>query len=279
MKWMAILTMTPMLLCAGYDEDVPGNLRSIVPVSELPAFAKEENKVEIADSFKGSDPTVVPGAIVERTNGLVHSVDSFLRNDAKTELKPVSELVVKDFVENTVIADAEWLTFVKGRGNDSARAEVTLTEVSNGVIAMSAIDRDRLQAFARSIPGNKREDYGGGYRDSVVSARTFKEQGIGGEASGYGVKIGGKWFGKHENLSADHRVIAVWSPLPFVLERVATRDTTSRDQSLAVLTHQALKDKAIHQTIRRATTAQTGSPPVTLAGRERCRAGENRRTN
>lgn len=247
MKSIVNLTMMSMLFCAGCDHDVPGDLPSIKPVSELPVFTEQENEIEIADSFKGTDPTTVLGAIVERANGLVHSVDTFLKEDVKTEVEPVSELAFRDFLENSVVADAEWLTFLKGQVNDSTRAEVTVTEVSNASIAVSSIDKDKLQAFAQSIPKDSREDYGIviGYRDFVVSATLFKEQGIGGNLSGYGAKIGGKWFGKHEGLSADHRVVAVWSPLPFVLEKVAASGSTARGQSLSALTLQALKDKSI----------------------------------
>ena len=248
MKSIAYLTMMSMVFCVGCDRDVFREMQPVKPASELPVFAKQENEIEIADSFKGMDPTMVLGAIVERVNGRVRSFDTFLKDDAKTEIKPVSELAFKDFLENSVVADAEWLTFVKVQVNDSTRAEVTVTEVSNASIGVSSIDKDKVQAFAQSIAKNSREDYGVviGYRDFVVSASLFKEQGIEGKLSGYGAKIGGKWFGKHEGVSADHRVVAVWSPLPFVIEKISSSDSTIRAASLTTLTDKALKDKNIH---------------------------------
>jgi hypothetical protein len=246
MKSIAYLTMMSTLFCVGCDRAVPGNLPSIKPASELPVFTKQENEIEIADSLKDSDPTMVLGAVVEHANGLVHSFDSFLKDDAKTEVKPVSELLFKNFLENSVVADAEWLTFLKGQVNDSRRAEVTVTEVSNASIGLSSIDLDKLQAFAQGIAKDKRDDYGVviGYRDFVINASLFTEQGIEGNLSGYGAKIGGKWFGKHESVSGEHRVVAIWSPLPFVLEKAAAGGTV-HDVSLTTLTRQALKDGSI----------------------------------
>lgn len=232
-----------MLLCAGCDE-VPGDLPSIKPVSKLPVFTTQENEIEIADSFKGSDPTMVLGAIVERKSGLVRSLDSVLKDDAKTVLKPVSELVFKDFLENSAVADAEWLDFLKGQVNDTRRAEVTVTEISTATIDISSIDKDKLQKFAQRIDLNSREDYGVviGYRDFVVSASFFTEQTIEGKLSGYGAKIGGKWFGKHEGVSADHRIVAVWAPLPFTLERIVDHGDTARKMPFVTITHRALRD-------------------------------------
>jgi hypothetical protein len=247
MKSIVKLTMMSMLLYTGCDHDVPGNLPDIKPVSELPVFAKKENEIEIADSFKAMNPTMVLGAIVERRNGLVHSFDSFLKEDAKTESKPVSELLFKNFLENSVVADAEWLTFLKGQVNDSKRAEVIVTEVSNASIDIFSIDKDKLQTFAQSIAKGERDDYGVviGYRDFTINASLFTEQGVEGNLSGYGAKIGGKWFGKHESASGEHRVVAIWSPLPFVLEKVTEGVKTTRDTSLTTLTRDALKEKKL----------------------------------
>jgi hypothetical protein len=74
--------MMSTLFCVGCDRAVPGNLPSIKPASELPVFTKQENEIEIADSFKGTDPTMALGAIVERANGIVRSFDTFLKGDA-----------------------------------------------------------------------------------------------------------------------------------------------------------------------------------------------------
>lgn len=247
MKSMPKLMIMFMLFFVGCDHDVPGNLPNIKPASELPVFTKHVNEIEIADSFNNTDPTMVLGVIVERTNGLVHSFDSFLKDDAQTERKSVSEIAFRDFLENSVVAEAEWLTFLKGQVNDSTRAELTVTEISNASISISSINKDKLQAFAQTIAKEKRDDYGVviAYRDFVVSASFFKEQAIEGNVNGYGAKIGGKWFGKHEGLSADHKVIAVWSPLPFVIDNVSSSNSSIRTMPLTTLTEKALEDGKI----------------------------------
>lgn len=246
MKSMLILIIMSILFCIGCD-DVPGNLPNIKPASQLPVFTKHVNEIEIADSFNSADPTMVLGAIVERTNSLVHSFDNFLKENAQAERKSISEIAFREFLENSLVAEAEWLTFLNGKVNDSTRVEVTVTEISNASISISSIDKDKLQAFAQTIPKEKRDDYGVviAYRDFVVNASFFKEQSIEGNMNGYGAKIGGKWFGKHEGLSADHKVIAVWSPLPFVIENVSSSDRTTRVMPLTVLTDKALKDGKI----------------------------------
>jgi len=247
MKSMLKLMIMSMLFCFGCD-DVPGNLPDIIPASQLPVFTKHVNEIEIADSFNNADPTMVLGAIVERTNGLVHSFDNFLKEDAQAERKSISEIAFREFLENSVVAEAEWLTFLKGKVNDSTRAEVTVTEISNASIGISSINKDKLQAFAQTVPNEKRDDYGVviAYRDFVINASFFKEQSIEGNMTGYGAKIGGKWFGKHEGLSADHKVIAVWSPLPFVIDNVGSGDRTIRAMPLTVLTDKAINDGKIH---------------------------------
>jgi hypothetical protein len=247
MKSIVNLTILCMLFCAGCDHDFFERMTPVKPVSELPVFTKQVNEIEIADSFNNTDPTMVLGAIVERSNGLVHSFDSFLKDNAKVERKAISEIVFRDFLENSVLANAEWLTFLKGQVNDSTRAEVSVTEVSNASFGISSIDKDKLQKFTQGIEKDKHDDYGVviAYRDFVISAGFFKEQAIEGNVSGYGAKIGGKWFGKHEGLSADHKVIAVWSPLPFVIENVSSSDRTISAASLTALTNKALKDGKI----------------------------------
>jgi len=247
MKSIVKLTIVSILFCAGCNHAVPGNPPSIKPAKELPVFISQENEIEIADSFNNADPTMVLGAMVDRTNGQVNSFVNFLKDDGKIEKKAVSELAFRDFVENSLVADAEWLTFLKGQLNDSIRAEVTVTEVSNASIGISSIDKDKLDAFAQSIVKDKREDYGVviACRDFVISASLFKEQSIEGSMSGYGAKIGGKWFGKYEGVTADHRIVAVWAPLPFVIEKVSSSDRAIRDTSFTTLMNQALKDRSI----------------------------------
>ena len=69
----------------------------------------------------------------------------------------------------------------------------------------------------------QRNDFGVviGYVDFVLTTTFFRQQDGDANVSGYGAKIGGKWFSKAENTAAHHRVVAVWAPLPFVVDEIA----------------------------------------------------------
>lgn len=69
-------------------------------------------------------------------------------------------------------------------------------------------------------------------------------------ASGYGAKIGGKWFSKAENTAAYHRVVAVWAPLPFIVEELAK---AGAETDLTA---------AAHLAIERGALTQLASPPA-----------------
>jgi hypothetical protein len=60
-----------------------------------------------------------------------------------------------------------------------------------------------------------------GYTAYVLSAQYFRSSGADAALSGYGAKIGGTWFSKSENSATEHRIVAVWAPLPFVIESAA----------------------------------------------------------
>jgi hypothetical protein len=217
MKPTVFLTMVVFLCIGCKNWPQPGESVPVTP--KLPDFAKQCNEVKLASSLNNVDPTMVLGAIVEIKDGTVHSFDSVLKNDARTERRSVSEVVFKNFVENSAVADAEWLSFLSAHVNDSTRAEVTITEVANVCMSVSSVDMQKLREFTRTIQQEERPKYGVviGFRDFVISASLFKCQGMDATTSGYGAKIGGKWFGKYENCSTGHRIIAIYSPLPFVV--------------------------------------------------------------
>jgi hypothetical protein len=251
-----------VLLCPGCPPDNPatdGNsaqsdadlIQSWPPVevaAQLPIFTRQVNEIEIADGFSKVSTTMVLGAVVELASGTVSSLDSCLKSDAKPETRAVLELVFKKFLENSVVANAEWLSYLKGQVNDTTRAEVTVTEVSDASIDISSIDEGKLQTVVSKIPADQRDNYGIviGYRDFALAASLFREQGIEGQISGYGAKIGGKWFGKHEDVTMDHRIVAVWCPLPFVVETVSNRIAASPKTSFTEITSTALNRGDIH---------------------------------
>lgn len=247
MKRTTLLMMVAVSLCAGcanpgtHGDELP--LPNVAVASELPVFKKQQNEIEIADSFNNMDPTMVLGAIVELKTRTIRSFDSVLKDGAKTERKAVSELTFKNFLENSVVAQAERLSFLKGQINDAIRAEVVVTEVASATLSVSAIDREKMDTLTLAIPQDNRCDYAVvvGYRDFLISANLFKDQGIEGNASGYGAKISGKWFGKFENSTTDHRIVAIYSPLPFVVEKTWTADARLPDVSLPEATQRAME--------------------------------------
>lgn len=188
----------------------------------LPQFAKKENEVQIAAGFNDVDPSWVIGALVDTKSGKVRSLDSYLKKSANLRTIPQGEVAFKNFIENSAAVNAEWLSFVQGKVSDTVRAEVTVTKISKVTADSSSIDKNKLLAELRGIPASDRAGYGViiGYVDFVLSAAYFRNSGADASVSGYGAKIGGNWYSKYEDSAAHHRIVAIWAPLPFVLEVV-----------------------------------------------------------
>lgn len=201
----------------------------------LPQFAKEENEVQIADGFNDVDPSWVVGALVNTKTGKVRALDSYLKTDAKLKTTPQAEIAFKNFIENSAAANAAWLEFVKAEVNDKTRAEVTVTKTAKVTADSTSIDKQKLLTELTKIPASTRADYGViiGYVDFVLAATYFRDSGANGSVSGYGAKIGGNWYSKYENSASHHRIVAIWSPLPFVLDVIDSQK--SKDLSKATL--------------------------------------------
>lgn len=204
-------------------------------MSNLPQFVEEENEIQIADSFNDVDPTWVIGALVNTKNGNVRALDSFLKKGAKPKISPQSEIAFKNFIENSVATNAAWLDFVKGNINDKTRAEVTVAKTAKVSINNESIDKKLIINELKNIPASARADYGIiiGYSDYLLSASYFRNSGADAAASGYGAKIEGNWYSKFENSSIQHRIIAVWAPLPFVLEAINSQEPIDLTKSTA----------------------------------------------
>ncbi len=212
--------------CNGAGPTMPASPSSIQDktpsrtlVSDLPEFAPKINEVMIANSFDSVDPSFVIGSLVNTKDGTVHPMDNFLRNGVKPKLTPQTEVVFKNFIENSVAANASWLDFVKGQVNDKVHAEVTVTKIAKVTVDISDINRASLVKEQTKIPASKRNDYGIiiGYVDFLLAASYFKDSGAEIGSSGYGAKIGKNWYTKFEDSSAHHRIVAIWSPLPLAL--------------------------------------------------------------
>ena len=219
------------------------DLPDVQLISELPQFAKELNEIQIADSFNSVDPSWVIGALIEKNTGNVYPLDNFLKAGAKPKTTPLSEIVFKNLIENSATAKANWLDFTKASVNSNTKAEVTVAKISNVSINSNNIDKAVIISHFKDIPKSERDKYGViiGYSDFVLSATYFRNSGAEAIASGFGAKIEGNWYSKSENSSLQHRIIAVWSPLPYVIDAIhspAKKDLTDS-------TSEAIKDGKI----------------------------------
>lgn len=226
MGYLAIWLPAILLLLSGCsDGSKPGQqipIPDTKPIAQLPAFAKQENEIEVADSMNDVDPTWVLGSIVNIKTGMVRGLDNYLSPSAKPVVVPQTEVVFKDFIENSLAANAAWLDFLSAQLNDKVRAELSVIKTSKVTMKNEDLDKKKLVSELQKISRPERADYGIiiGYIDFVLSASLFKDFGTEARGSGYGAKIGGSWYSKFENTSANHRVIAIWSPLPFVVDNL-----------------------------------------------------------
>ena len=223
---------------------LPGDgLPDVTLAQTLPQFAKEVNEIQIADSFNDVDPSWVIGALVDLKTGKIFALDSYLKATAKPSITPQTEVVFRSFVDNGVATNAQWLEFVKTEVNDNTRAEVSVIKTIKVSIDSQSIDREQLLRQLRNNKINSPKNYGVviGYVNYALSATYFKNTGASGAVSGYGAKIGGNWFSKSEHSRVQHRIVAVWSPLPFVVDAVVNRLPGNLDG----ITSEALKENRI----------------------------------
>ncbi len=207
----------------------PLSLPDVVPATDLPQFASAQNEVQISQSFNEVDPSWVVGALVHLSSGKVLALDSYLKPGTKPSVAPLTDVVFKDFVENSVASNAAWLDFAKAQVSNNTRVEVSVTKTMKVSIENTSVDRERLVSQLKARRIARREDYGViiGYVSYMLSASYFRDQSAEGSAAGYGAKIGGNWYSKVGSSAAAHRIVAIWAPLPFVIDR--TRDTLVTD--------------------------------------------------
>jgi len=237
-----VVSMLPLVLAVGCSKPELGTgLPSVSLATSLPEFTSQQNEVEISDLMGGNDPTVILGSIVNTKSGLVHSIDNFLVADAKPTVTLISEVLFRNLVESSSIAKAEYLAFAKAGLSDSMRAEVSMVKSARATVKSSDLNRTKLVNEFKTMSADKRGELGViiGYVDFVLSATYFSEQKIDAAVSGYGAKIDNKWFNKIDNNRASHRVVAVWAPLPFVLDQVVKPRTDIVD--MTQLASQAMK--------------------------------------
>lgn len=189
--------------------------------SSLPSF-RRQNEVEISGSFNEIDPSFIIGAMVDLKQGVVRSFDNCLKNGAKIKTVTLTEVAFRGFVEEMLVAQVEWLCFLRGQVSAKCKAEISIIKAAKVVITIESIDSTKLHKCAEKIPQVERDNYGIiiGYIDYLVGASLFRNYGREGKVRGYGAKIEGTWYSKAENTALDHRIIAIWSPLPLVAQKI-----------------------------------------------------------
>lgn len=207
------------------------NLPEVKTVDPFPIFAKGPNEVQIEDSFNEIDPTFLIGSLVDVKDGKIYALDNYLIKDSKIEILPLKEIAFEEFVEDSAIANAQWLSFLKGQVNAKSKAEVLVLKSSKVTTPMISIDVDKLKKELNAIPIENHKDFGLiiGYIDCLLSASMFRDYGTEGRVSGSGAHIGATWYSKAENLNSEHRLIAIWSPLTFIARKIAEKTLPGED--------------------------------------------------
>ncbi len=186
-------------------------------LDELPSLAKDKNQSIISGNFVDMDPSWVIGSLLDIENGEVLPLNNIKSDKADPVVKLLGELTFSDFIDNSLIASTNWLTFIKGSVSNDKRTELTVTKLLTVTIKNTDIDDNKLRRFVKNHK-DKKSKYGViiGYIDYGVTAKSFKHSAANTLANGYGANIEGKWYSKTGKDYTDHRLVAMWAPLSLV---------------------------------------------------------------
>lgn len=265
MKRTITLSIVTLLIagCSSWPFSRKTNNQNSIPnqplVSELPAFTIGANQVPIEGALGDVDPSFVVGTVIdiEGSKGTIHSFDSVLKDDAKLNVFPLSEVVFRDFIEDSVSGSTAFLGFLSGKLNPSIKAEVTVIKVAKVTTssASTSIDKNKLEKQKAIFDSQQEEQRRNlvfspvidrgivlGYIDYIVTATLFKKSGVSGSASGYGAMVQGEWYSNAEKTQAQHILVAIWTPLAFVSAKVSDKDPASLEEAttLAIISGQIL---------------------------------------
>lgn len=221
----------------------PGSASDVKPIMELPKLENGPNETLVNSSFKDMDPTWVAGALINTREAKLYQLSNCLKTDAKPQVTTLGEVVVDDFIENSLALSCGWLTFLKAELNDKTRVELSIVRSGRMSIPNSAIDWQKLMMQMAQIPKEKQQDYGIviGYVDYIVTAKLFTDAGNSSKAGAFGVTIGHTWYSKSGNTRADHRVQVVWAPIS--IAEIARSQPKADLNALAVKALQAKDSK------------------------------------
>ncbi len=236
MRCLYVCLVAATLVFLGCDDEF--TLIDITPVDKPPSFTQQVNEIQISTSMNDVDPSWVLGSIVNLKTGEVRGMDNYLVPNAEPLITPQTEVVFRNIIENSLAVEGSWLGFLSSSLSKNVRAELSVIKASKSTIRNQDVDEVKLMKELRTILLDQRADYGLiiGYVDFVLSATLYRDLGAEGSASGYGAKIGGKWYTKQENTSAQHRVVAAFSPLPFIEQILASNAAPDSSLEKATLT-------------------------------------------
>ncbi len=247
-KYIIVITLFALALsgCRIEEPKPPesANLPNITMAESLPIFITEPSELEIADSYIETDPAFAVGALIDLKETKIYSLNSFLKEGERIEYKTKADSVFNFWVDKESSSKASWLNFVSMHLSDHVKAHVSVVKVGKASVLMKAINMSKVEEFSRDLSGNDQFNFGmiTGYTDYLISASLFKDVGAGGDVSGYGAKINGKWHSKFGNEISYHKVIASWTPLMFLTSAAALQHGKQLPQTpLGVLTKEAIK--------------------------------------
>ncbi len=218
------------------------DLPNVATVDKLPALNLTKNEIEISDSWNEMDQSLVVGSLINLKTCKLSPFDNCLAKDVKLERKPLTEVAFRNFVNETAVAKTNWLNFLQGAVNQGCKAEVSVIKSAKVTAPFNAIDRAKLEDLRGMIADNEQNDYAIviGYIDYLITASLFKDSGVDASGSGYGVKIEGKWLSKAENTNANHYLVAIWAPFPFIAKKASEAPKTEK-VNLEKLTNTAIE--------------------------------------
>ena len=214
-----------------YGEPInTGDLPGVALASKVPEIVSKSGEVIIAKSFGDADPTTVLASLVNTKTGELLFLENYLVDNPNPKITAKTEILFKNLIEKSVANSASYLGFVSGSLTDSAKAEVTLMKNSFTSISSKDIKLKELKDKISKFPNNNISDYGLiiGYTEFILTADIFSEAEKKADATGYGAKIGTKWYNKSNNFSSDKVVVALYSPLSLLLPKVQLNPMDAR---------------------------------------------------
>jgi hypothetical protein len=226
------LAITAVLLIATHaakaiDWFKPRDIPDKAPAPSLPVIVGDSNEVFIAKSFNDTDPSMVLGSIVDRQTKEVIPLENYLKSDAKPVEEIKTEMLYRHLIERDIGGSASYLGFVTADLSDNRKAEITL--IKNRVRSIKKGDLD-IQALNTKIASLRPEDKDRfgiiiAYTDYLFTASFFKAAERKADASGYGAKLGGRWFNKEEGLKIERSVVATFAPLTVIPAVISSPST------------------------------------------------------